>query len=58
METTYESMYIRRNRELNMVKLATGAGLVTNFSSFKRFSGFSRPPRKFLRVLGFINGLM
>ena len=31
METTDECMYIIRNRELNMVKFATGAGLVKIF---------------------------
>ena len=46
METTYECMYIIRNRELNMVKFATGAGLVKNFSSFEGFSDFSRTPEK------------
>ena len=58
METRYESMNIRRNRELNIVKLVTGAGLVKMSSNFKRFSGFSGPPRKCLRHLGLINGLM
>ena len=58
METTDECMYIIRNRELNMVKFATGAGLVKNFSSFEGFSDFSGPLRKILRVLGLINGLM
>ena len=58
METTDECMYIIRNRELNMVKFATGAGLVKKFSSFEGFSDFSGPLRKILRVLGLINALM
>ena len=58
METTYECMYIIRNRELNMVNFKTGAGLVNNFNSFEGFSDFSGPLRTILRVLGLINGLM
>ena len=37
METTYECMYIIRNRELNMVKFATGAGLVKNLTVLRDF---------------------
>ena len=58
METTYESIYVRRNGELNRVKIATGVGLVKIFMSFDRFSGLSGPLTKILRLLGVINGLM